>query len=81
MGVTAEGGSSPPLGAAFNFRCDAPATMKATKSKTSQRRRRRTFADGSQLTESFSGYVIYEGIPKRKRTRRKATPAKSSHVK
>ncbi len=43
-------------------------------------RRRKTFADGSQVVESGSGYEIFEGIPQPKKAKRKAKPAKSAPV-
>ena len=55
--------------------------MKATYPKTSPRRRRQTFGDGSQVIESSNGYEIFEGIPKPKKAKRKAKPAKSAPVK
>ena len=55
--------------------------MKATYPKTSTRRRRDTFADGSYVIVSNSGYEIFEGIPKPEKARRKAKPAKSAPVK
>jgi hypothetical protein len=52
--------------------------MKTTYPKTGTRRRRTTFADGSHVIESSSGYEIFEGIPKPKKAKRKARPAKSA---
>ena len=51
------------------------ATAETTYPKTSPRRRRKTFADGSQVIESSSGYEIFEGIPKPKKSGRKAKSA------
>ena len=48
--------------------------MKTTYSKTSPRRRRITFADGSHVIVSSSGYEIFEGIPKSKKARLKTKP-------
>jgi len=53
------------------------ATMKPTCPKTPIRRRRKTFADGSQVIVSNSGYEIFEGIPKSKNARLKLKPKRS----
>jgi len=53
-----------------------PAAMKTNHLKTGTRRRRKTFADGSHVIVSNSGYEIFEGIPKSQKSKRKAKPAK-----
>jgi hypothetical protein len=55
--------------------------MKTTYPKANPRRRRTTFADGSHVIVSSSGYEIFEGIPQPKKAKRKARPAKSAPVK
>ena len=54
-----------------------PAAMKATAPKTGTRRRRETFADGSHVIVSNSGYEIFEGIPKSKKANLKLKPKSS----
>ena len=54
-----------------------PATMKTNCLKTSPRRRRKTFADGSHVIVSSSGYEIFEGIPKSKKANLKLKPKSS----
>lgn len=49
-------------------------TAETTYPKASPRRRRKTFADGSHVIESGSGYEIFEGIPQPKKAKRKAKP-------
>ncbi len=51
--------------------------MKTTYPKSGTRRRRKTFADGSHVIVSSSGYEIFEGIPKPKQAKRKTKPARS----
>jgi hypothetical protein len=51
--------------------------MKTNYLKTSPRRRRKTFADGSHVIVSSSGYEIFEGIPKFKRAKLKFKPVNS----
>lgn len=58
-----------------------PSAAETTYPKTSPRRRRKTFADGSYVIESSSGYEIFEGISQPKKAKRKAKPAKSAPVK
>jgi hypothetical protein len=48
--------------------------MKTNYLKTGARRRRKTFADGSHVIVSGSGYEIFEGIPKFKRAKLKFKP-------
>jgi hypothetical protein len=48
--------------------------MKTNYLKTSPRRRRKTFADGSHVIVSGSGYEIFEGIPKTKKAKLKFKP-------
>lgn len=48
--------------------------MKTTYPKTGPRRRK-TFADGSLVIVSNSGYEIFEGIPKNKKAKLKAGTA------
>ena len=45
--------------------------MKTTYYKIGTRRRRISFADGSHLIVSSSGYEIFEGIPKSKKAKLK----------
>jgi hypothetical protein len=52
--------------------------MKTTYSKTGTRRRRITFADGSHVIVSSSGYEIFEGIPKSKKAKLKPRASSKS---
>ena len=51
--------------------------MKTNYLKTGARRRRKTFADGSHVIVSNSGYEIFEGIPKSKKAKLKSKPVNS----
>ena len=52
--------------------------MKATYPKSGTRRRRKTFADGSHVIVSSSGYEIFEGIPKSKKSKVKSITKRKS---
>jgi hypothetical protein len=54
-----------------------PAAMKTTHPNTGTGRRRKTFADGSHMIVSNSGYEIFEGIPKSKKANLKLKPKSS----
>lgn len=51
--------------------------MKTVYPKTGTRRRRKTFADGSHVIVSSSGYEIFEGITKSKTAKLKLKPRRS----
>jgi hypothetical protein len=52
--------------------------MKTNYLNTGARRRRKTFADGSHVIVSSSGYEIFEGIPKFKKAKLKPRAKRKS---
>lgn len=57
---------------------NVPGATKTAYPKTGTRRRRKTFADGSHVIVSSSGYEIFEGIPKSKKSKVKPTAKRKS---